>query len=151
MNKTKLRALLISSDTTLKESMQRLNETAEKILFVVDENDKLLGTVTDGDIRRGLINGIKFSDKIEEILFKEFTSIFYDEPNKKDKAQKIMLSEKIEQIPILDNDDRIIDAVLWSDIFGKNFLLVITFITVDHIVHTFGGFGRLTRPGCRST
>ena len=54
MNKAKLRTILISSDTTLKESMQKLNDTAEQILFVTDEHDKFLGTVTDGDIRRGL-------------------------------------------------------------------------------------------------
>ena len=58
MDKTKLRTLLVSSDTTLKESMQRLNETAEKILFVTDDNDKLLGTVTDGDIRRAILNNL---------------------------------------------------------------------------------------------
>jgi len=54
MNKAKLRTILISSDTTLKESMQKLNDTAEQILFVTDEHDKFLGTVTDGDIRRRL-------------------------------------------------------------------------------------------------
>jgi len=69
MDKAKLRTILISSDTTLKESMQKLNDTAEQILFVIDKDDKLLGTVTDGDIRRGLINGVEFSVKIENVMF----------------------------------------------------------------------------------
>ena len=69
MDKAKLRTILISSDTTLKESMQKLNDTSAQILFVIDKDDKLLGTVTDGDIRRGLINGVKFSDKIENVMF----------------------------------------------------------------------------------
>ena len=69
MDKAKLRTILISSDTTLKESMQKLNDTAEQILFVIDKDDNLLGTVTDGDIRRGLINGVEFSVKIENVMF----------------------------------------------------------------------------------
>ena len=119
MNKAKFKSLLVSVNTNLKESMQKLNDTAEKILFVTDENDKLLGTVTDGDIRRGLINGFKFSDKVEKVMFKQFTFFFCDEPDKKEKAERIMLREKIEQIPVLDKNNHIIDAVLWTDIFGK--------------------------------
>ncbi len=119
MNKAKFKSLLVSVNTNLKESMQKLNDTAEKILFVTDENDKLLGTVTDGDIRRGLINGFKFSDKVEKVMFKQFTFFSCDEPDKKEKAERIMLREKIEQIPVLDKNNHIIDAVLWTDIFGK--------------------------------
>ena len=71
MDKVKLITLLISSNTTLKESMQKLNDTAEQILFVTDGNDKLLGTVTDGDIRRDSINGFKFSYEIGKITLRE--------------------------------------------------------------------------------
>ena len=88
MDKATLRTLLISSDITLKDSMQKLNDTAEQILFVIDKDDKLLGTITDGDIRRGLINGLKFSDKVEKVMFVQFTSFFREEPDKKKKAKK---------------------------------------------------------------
>ena len=50
MDKNKLKSLLITIDTTIKQAMQKLNTTAEKILFVVAEDERLLGTVTDGDI-----------------------------------------------------------------------------------------------------
>ncbi len=64
MNKIKLKSLMVPSDTTLKEGMQKLNTIGGKILFVVGDREVLLGTVTDGDIRRGLINGLNFSDNI---------------------------------------------------------------------------------------
>ncbi len=149
MNKTKLKSLLVSVDTNLKESMQKLNDTAEKIIFVTDEAGKLLGTVTDGDIRRGLINGLKFSDKIEKIMFKEFVFIFYDEPGKKDKAQKIMLREKIEQIPILDKDNHIIDAILWTEIFGKKKSVKQKQLFTNHVVIMAGGRGERLDPFTR--
>ena len=77
MDKTKLQSLLISPDTTLKQAMQKLNETAEKILFVVDENNRLLGTITDGDIRRGhyqwqAVNNPCYRDNDKKIYFSYF-------------------------------------------------------------------------------
>ena len=65
MDKVKLKSLMVPSDTTLKGGMQKLNTIGGKILFVVGDREVLLGTITDGDIRRGLINGLKFSDKVE--------------------------------------------------------------------------------------
>jgi dTDP-glucose pyrophosphorylase len=146
MDKAKLRTLLISSDTTLKESMQRLNETAEKILFVADENDKLLGTVTDGDIRRGLTNGLNFGDKVEKVMFKLFISFSCDEPDKKEKAERIMLKEKIEQIPILDKNNHIIDVVLWTDIFGKKKSAVEKQVYTNPVIIMAGGKGTRLAP-----
>lgn len=146
MNKIKLKTLLISSDTTLKESMQRLNETAEKILFVADENDKLLGTVTDGDIRRCLINGLNFSDKIGKVMFKHFVFISYDEPDKKKKAKTLMIEKVIEQIPILDKNMSVVDVILWTDIFGEEKALESKQLFTNPVVIMAGGKGTRLDP-----
>ena len=141
MDKATLRTLLISSDITLKDSMQKLNDTAEQILFVIDKDDKLLGTITDGDIRRGLINGLKFSDKVEKVMFVQFTSLYNDEPDKKEKAEKIMLRDKIEQIPILDENQQIIDVILWTDVFGQNESVKQKQFFTNNVVIMAGGRG----------
>jgi len=146
MDKATLKTLLISSDTTLKDSMQKLNDTAEQILFVIDEDDKLLGTVTDGDIRRGLINGLKFSDKVEKVMFVQFTSFFCEEPDKKEKAEKIMLRDKIEQIPILDENKQIIDVILWTDIFGEKKAIEKKQFFANPVVIMAGGKGTRLDP-----
>lgn len=119
MDKDKLRSLLISPAATLKEAMQKLNDTAERILFVVDDKEILVGTVTDGDIRRGLISGLKFSDKTEKVVRKQFIHIFYNVPDRKEKAQVMMLEKKVEQIPVLDKQGHVVDVIFWVDIFGK--------------------------------
>lgn len=103
MDKTKLKSLLISIDTTIKQSMQKLNTTAERILFVVDENNRLLGTLTDGDIRRGIINGLEFNDRVEKIMHRKFTAITSDMPEIEEHAKRLMIQKKIEQVPLLDN------------------------------------------------
>lgn len=117
MEKSKLKSLLIPHDTTIKQAMHKLNETSEKILFAVDCNDKLLGTITDGDIRRALINGVQFSESVENIMWTRFYSFSHKDPGRKKKARSIMLNEKIEQIPLLNRNGVITDILLWTDLF----------------------------------
>jgi dTDP-glucose pyrophosphorylase/CBS domain-containing protein len=122
MDKTKLKSLLVPAETSFKQAMQKLNETAEKILFVTDKDGRLLGTVTDGDIRRGLINGLNFGDDIGKVMFEDFVSISCDDPNRNEKARTLMIEKIVEQIPVLDKNKSIMDVILWTDIFGgKNF------------------------------
>lgn len=118
MNKSELISLLISPDMSLKQAMQKLGETQQKILFVIDEAKKLLGTVNDGDIRRGLINGRGFNDRIENIMHRNFISVPFDISEKVEYAKRLMIENKIEQIPILDERGSIINVVLWTDIIG---------------------------------
>jgi len=126
--------------------MQKLNDTAEQILFVTDEDNKLLGTVTDGDIRRGLINGFKFSDKVEKVMSIQFTSFFCDEADKKEEAERIMLRDKIEQIPILDNKKSVVDVILWTDIFGEEKDLENKQFFTNPVVIMAGGKGTRLDP-----
>lgn len=119
MKKEKLQSLLVRPDTSIKQAMVRLNETAEQILFVADERRVLLGTVTDGDIRRGLTNGLMFSDPVERVMFRGFIFIDKKEPNKHGKAETLMYEQKIEQIPVTDDLGVIEDVILWTDIFTK--------------------------------
>ena len=117
MDKIKLKSLLIPGNTSLKEAMQKLSETAEKILFVVNKRDELLGTVTDGDIRRGLLNGLGFSESIEKVMYQKFIALKFDATDLKKHAEKVMIEKKIEQIPILDEEGLITDVILWTDLF----------------------------------
>lgn len=120
MDQTKLMSMLIPKDLTIKQAMQKLNDTAERVLFVVDKKNMLLGTITDGDIRRALINGCKFTEHIQNIMRKNCISVYVDTPDVDPHIKKLMIGNKIEQIPIIDKDGLIIDIVLWTDILqGK--------------------------------
>jgi dTDP-glucose pyrophosphorylase len=115
MDKNKLKTLLIPSDITVKQSMQRLNETAVKILFVTDGQGRLIGTVTDGDIRRGIINGRQLSAPIHEIMTKRFMSINEGDHNLQEKARELMKRNLIEHIPVVNGSGFVIDVVSWVD------------------------------------
>lgn len=119
MDKTKLKSLLIPTDITIKQAMQKLGETQEKILFVVGKKDKLLGTINDGDIRRGLINGSNFDDNVGNIMHRDFISISMNTKNIENRAKQLMLDTKIEQIPVLNDNGEIVNVILWTDILRE--------------------------------
>lgn len=119
MDNKRLKSLFITTDTSIKESMQKLNETSEKILFVVDDKEKLLGTVSDGDIRRGLIHGVNFADSVETVFHRNYIALPSGLPDFKQQARQLMISKKIEQIPVLDINNKIVDVALWTDIFEE--------------------------------
>jgi len=119
MDINKLKNLLVTTDTTIKKVMQKLNETSEQILFVVDEQNILLGVVTDGDIRRGFLTGLNFSDSVEEIMCQEFRFLRFDTIDLKEQAEKLMIENKIEQIPVLNEKGEIVNVITWTDFFEK--------------------------------
>lgn len=59
--------IAVSSQATLKQAMRCINTNGVGIVFVVDEEKRLLGTVTDGDIRRGILDGSKVTDSIRSV------------------------------------------------------------------------------------
>ena len=71
---------------------------------MVDNNSKLLGTITDGDIRRGILSGINLDDSVKKIINKEPTKIFSEEINL---ALDLMI-EKINQVPVVNLDNQVI-------------------------------------------
>ena len=59
-----LRKNLISKNTTIIEAIKILNDVKFKTLIIIDSDKKILGTLTDGDIRRGLLNGYNLESEV---------------------------------------------------------------------------------------
>ena len=64
----------IPLNSSIKQALTALSKGAMKIVLVVDKNNKLLGTLTDGDIRRGFLKGLNINSPIKSIVFKTFKS-----------------------------------------------------------------------------
>jgi NDP-sugar pyrophosphorylase family protein len=77
-----------------------------KIALVVDENEKLLGTITDGDIRRYILKGLGLDDRIEGIYYRTPTICGINDS--KEKILQLAVAHKLYQIPIVDGDGRIV-------------------------------------------
>ena len=114
-----MKNLFISPTSTIKETIKKFNEVGEKVLIVVDENNHLLGTITDGDIRRYILNMGKIEGTIENVYNKNPRFIYPYES--KEKAKQIMLENKIEILPVIDNQRKVVDFIVWTDLFENKF------------------------------
>lgn len=63
----KISKLIVNSNSTLKNALKIIERGEERICFLVDKNKRLLNTISDGDIRRALINGLKLTDKVQNL------------------------------------------------------------------------------------
>lgn len=137
---------MISSDMTIKQIMQRLNETAEKIVFVVDDKERLLGTVTDGDVRRAIINDLKFSDSIDKIMQKNPKIAVLNQTDSTEHIRNMMVGNKLDRIPVLDDERRIVDVVLWVDIIRDREERATKNLLDNQVVVMAGGKGTRLDP-----
>ena len=115
MDQAKIQELIISKEESIKQTMGNLNKTSSKILLVVENNDKLIGVVTDGDLRRGIVNGLSLSDPIKKVMRKNYFYLNADTLDIHKRARELMLEKKIEQVPILDSSGCIVDIILISE------------------------------------
>lgn len=109
--------LFINKDLSIKEAIKKLDETAKKILLVVEDN-KLIGVLTDGDIRRWILKSGNLSDSVSLIMIKEPKYIFEDE---RKNAKKILKENSIEAVPVLNKEKEIVDIIFWNDNFNRKF------------------------------
>jgi dTDP-glucose pyrophosphorylase len=113
---TRYEDALISPDAVLRDGLERMNTNGLQILLVVDENRTLLGTVTDGDIRRALGSGLDLTVALSEVM--NATPRFVQE-KETSRIHEIMASYKIRHVPILDTDHRVVDVVDWARLLLK--------------------------------
>jgi dTDP-glucose pyrophosphorylase len=110
------KAILVMG-SSIKQAIELLNETSLKIVLVVNELEIFIGTVTDGDIRRGLLNGLELTSPIDSIINKNSLVVPIELGRRK--VLQLMLKNKIQQIPIVDEGLHVIGLHLWdqTDVF----------------------------------
>jgi len=118
--------LKISS--SVKEALSVINSGAIQIALVLDEKNKLIGTVTDGDIRRGLLRGLELDDSIESIINK--TPSVCTVNDSKEAILKVAVEKKLYKIPIIDLDGVLVrldevDGLLKSEQYSNKVVLMV--------------------------
>ena len=96
----------VSQELSLEESIKFLEKANLKILFVLSNEQKLIGTITDGDIRRGILNGIPLSGKTNDFMQKDFvTSNDFDSI---DEIHEKIAKNDLVAVPDLDKQGKIL-------------------------------------------
>ena len=110
------RDALVSSSTTLRQTIEAITEGSLQIALVVDSDNKLLGTVTDGDIRKAILAGKDLSITAAEAMRREPITSAAKTPRAA--ILKLMREKRIHQMPLLDELGRVVDVLTVDDMIG---------------------------------
>ncbi|NBO18961.1 MAG: CBS domain-containing protein, partial [Proteobacteria bacterium] len=108
------RTVVLPLHSTIKQAIATLNDTGLQIVLVLDKNDILLGTVTDGDIRRGLLRGLALDESIESVM--RSNSLVVPPEMSRDMVLQLMHANRFRQLPVVDVDHKVIGLHLWDEI-----------------------------------
>lgn len=111
--------IFIKENATIEEAMKKLNKASTKNIYSVDFENRLVGSLSDGDIRRGLLKGYNLQSKIENIININPKYIYNDEINMDEKVKNIILSTGIQSLPIIDKGNKVIKVAFWIDVFNE--------------------------------
>lgn len=130
-------AIKLSLTSTIRDALQIINNGAIQMAVVVDSEGKLLGTITDGDIRRGLLNNLRLEDSVETIL--HTTPTIATLSDTKEEILQKALTKKLHQIPIIDEEYRVLGIQEINDLIKPS-------SKPNMVVLMVGGLGSRLRP-----
>jgi len=113
-NKEIWRKTIISTKATLQEAITNLNNSSLKIIMVVNEKSEFKGTISDGDIRRGILKGLNLNSSISEII--QYDAIVVPPEIKRHTVMQLMKMNKIYHVPVVNENLKIIGLYLWEEI-----------------------------------
>jgi dTDP-glucose pyrophosphorylase len=134
---TQFNNLLISLPSSIKEAIVRIDSASYKILLVVDSENHLIGTVTDGDIRRGLLQGIPLTEPLEQVM-----NVSPHTVSEQDRKQNTLeLMDRIGQryIPKVDSKNCVIGIEVKDELIQPEFY-------DNWVILMAGGLGSRLKP-----
>lgn len=129
--------IILPEQTSIIETMKIIDDSAMQFAAIVNDKNQLVGTVTDGDIRRGILKGISLDEPIRAIMNKQ--PIFFMETETLTSYKKFMQFHKLNQLPVVNKNHEIIDIIFSGYFNDEN-------IKQNKVVLMVGGLGTRLRP-----
>jgi dTDP-glucose pyrophosphorylase len=108
------RKTLLPSDATLQQAIRCLDQSSLQIILVTSADGSLMGTLTDGDIRRGLLRGLELDASVEAIVHRD--PLVAPPQWGRATVLQLMQANKIHQLPVVDERRQVVGLHLWGDL-----------------------------------
>lgn len=108
------RQVILPIEATIQDAIRNLNESSLRIVIVVNDRGELEGTISDGDIRRGLLKALDFNSPIESIV--HHNALVVPPALGRETVMQLMRINKIQQIPVVDESRHVVGLHLWDEI-----------------------------------
>lgn len=129
--------IIVSDDSLIRDAMEKINDSGARLVFVLSRSSKLIGSLSDGDIRRALLKSVPLSASVLDVCNRDVKRVFKSDlnQNKIEECRKIGL----DFIPVINDDGYVVDIIKLDQriIYQKRKATV--FIMA-------GGFGSRLRP-----
>ena len=108
------RQALAFEHSTLGDIIKQLNDSGLQIAMIVSKDEEIIGTITDGDVRRGLLRGLDMNSSVDSIINREAMAV----PNhmSQDLVKELMRVNKINALPMLNDSRQVIGLHLLNDL-----------------------------------
>ncbi len=114
----KLEVCVLTPKSTVEDAMRSLDRSSAEIALVVDASGVLLGTVTDGDVRRALLSGATLSAKAADCMNRNFASV--GPSSGRAEVMDLMQARRLSGVPVVDEDGRLIGLHLLHELLGRS-------------------------------
>lgn len=112
--------IFIKEDLNIKECFKKLNKTAKKTLVVIDNKNKLLGTLSNGDLRKALLKGKNLKSKIKQIYKKNCIKFNEKKIPSHEKIKKYFFLKGIDLIPVVNSKENVVQIIYPNIKLKKN-------------------------------
>ena len=103
-------------DSSLQRAIRCLDESGLQIAIITAPDGRMVGTLTDGDIRRGLLRGLTLTSPVEDIIHRE--PLVVPPQWGRDTVLQLMQANKVHQLPVVDEQRRVVGLHLWDDLLA---------------------------------
>ena len=112
---------ILLKQATIRDVLKNLNKSSLRISLIVNDKEEFQGTVSDGDIRRALINGIEQKTSIQKIINRN--AFVVSSEIKPEIVLQLMIKNKVQQIPIVNEKQKITGLYLWDELVSQKKIL----------------------------
>ncbi len=128
---------VLPADSSIEQVIRNLDQVAIKIVLVVNEKGEFEGTISDGDIRRGLLNGLHLQSSSSSLINRK--ALVVPPGMERDLVLKLMVANKIQQIPIVNEAGQVVGLHFWDEVASNP-------VRSNLMIIMAGGKGTRLRP-----
>lgn len=139
-----MKNLVISRTARIHDAFSLMSDIGEKCLVVIDQGNRVIGTLSDGDLRRGILSGKKLEEPIDELYFQSPTVLEQGAYSRRD-LKGLFLEHRFEVIPVVDQSGTLVEVHTWDQVLNDGEVVEVGCCDLPLIIMA-GGRGTRLEP-----
>ncbi len=103
---------------SVRQAMKKLSKSGGKCLVIINEDKILLGTLSDGDLRKAILTGAEMNNSIKD-YYELNPTVLLEGGYKIDEVKTLFTENKFDLIPVVDDTNKLINILLWEEVFNN--------------------------------